>query len=77
MRIVCTCQRNCSNGQIVDSSLANLNAVVGQCKAECGTFMHIGIQHQHKPCEVYTHQNTYIEGLKPIDGDLLIEWKWS
>ena len=48
--------------KIAESLLAHLNSIVGQCKVEWGTFIHIGIQREHQPGQVYIHQNTYIEG---------------
>ena len=52
--------------------LAHLNKLVGQCKAEYCSFLHTGIQHEHSPGEVFTHQYVYIESITPIDAALLV-----
>ena len=49
-----------------DSLLAFFEKMVGKCKADFVSFTHIGIQHEHKEGEVYTHQFVYVDAIKPI-----------
>ena len=50
--------------------LEHLNRLVGQCKAEGGSFLHAGVQHEHSPGGVLTHWYVYIDSITPIDGGL-------
>ena len=52
--------------EIAEALLAHLEKHFGPCKAEWTSFMHVGIQHDHKSGEVYCHQNAYIEALRPL-----------
>ena len=54
-----------------DSLLAHLDEMVGPCKADCGNFLHTGIQHEHNPGVVYTHQYVYIGNITPIGFSML------
>lgn len=58
--------------QTADFLLAHLKKAVGTCKADYGSFLHTGIQHEHSPGEVYTHQYVYIDIVAPIEVSLLI-----
>ena len=57
--------------EIAKSRLEHPNKYVGTCMVGGKSSMHIGIQHAHKTGEVYTHQFTYINVLKPIDLTIL------
>ena len=57
---------------VAESLLAHLNASVGSCKADYGSFLHTGIQHEHSPGVVFTHQYVYVDSVKPISSDLYI-----
>ena len=56
--------------EVAASLLKHLNEKVGQCKADYGSFMHTGIQHEHSAGEVFTHQYVYIDSITPIDTTL-------
>lgn len=58
--------------QTADPSLAHLNEMVGQCKADCGSFLHTGIQREYSPREVCTHRYVYIDSVTPIESMMLI-----
>ena len=45
------------------SLLKHLEDDFGPCKAEWDSFLHVGIQHDHRPGEVYCHQNQNIDSL--------------
>ena len=47
--------------------LKHLNDKVGQCQADCTSFLHTGIQHESAPGLVVIHQYVYIHSIKPID----------
>ena len=45
---------------IAESLLAHLNETVGRCNADCSSFLHACIQHEHAAGVVFTHQYVYI-----------------
>lgn len=47
--------------EIVESPLVHLSKAVGDCTAECGTFMHLGMQHEHAAGNACTHRNSNIK----------------
>ena len=55
--------------EIADSLLKHLNDTVCRCKADCASFLHIGIQHESAPGSAFIHQCVYIGSIKPIDAD--------
>ena len=57
---------------VAESLLAHLNASVGSCKADRGSFLHIGIQHGFSLGVVFTHQYVYVDSIKLISSDLHI-----
>ena len=57
---------------VTDSLLAHLNDTVGQCKADCGHFLHTGIQHEHSPRVVFTHLCVYVGNITVIEHSLLV-----
>ena len=57
--------------ETAESSLKHLNSKVGQCKADCNSSRHTGIQHEHSPGAVLTHQHVCIDGITPVDSGLL------
>ena len=57
--------------QVAESLLRHLEQHFGPCKAEWGSFMHTGIQHESKPGEVYCHQHKYAESLTLMDTSSL------
>ena len=56
--------------QVAEPLLKHLGFAVSTCKAEFASFTHTGIQHEHKVGEVYTHQLTYVDAIKPIATNL-------
>ena len=52
------------------SLLKRLHDKVGQCKADCNSFLHAGIQHEYSSIVLFTHQCVYINGITPIDVGL-------
>ena len=44
----------------------HLNASVGQCKADYGSFLHTGMQHEHSRGRVFTHQYAYVDSMSPV-----------
>ena len=59
--------KSCS-GRVVTSFL---DLKVGQCKFECGSFLHTWIQHEHSPGVVLTHQHVYVDSISPILPSML------
>ena len=55
---------------VAESLLSHLNASVGQCKADCNSFLHICIQHEHSSGSVFTHQYVYVDSIQPIKSQL-------
>ena len=55
---------------VADSLLSHLNESVGQCNADYGSFLHIGIQHEHSPAVVFTHQCVYVGSVQPVKPEL-------
>lgn len=51
---------------MADHPLSHLNASVGQCKADYGSFLLAGIQHEHSPGCVFTHQHVCVDSIKPM-----------
>lgn len=58
--------------EIADSLLADFNKGLGQCEIDCGSFLHIGIQHEHQAGSVFSHQYVYVDSITPIDSSLLV-----
>ena len=57
--------------QTAYSSLAHLDEKIGQCKADCGSALHTGIQREHSPGEVRTHHHVYSGSVTPIYSNML------
>ena len=57
---------------VAEPLLAHLNELLGQCKADYSCFLHTGIQHEHPPGFVFTHQHVYIDSTTPSDKQLLV-----
>ena len=57
---------------VADPLLSHLNRSVGQCKAGYGSFLHTGIQHEHRPGEVFTNQHVYTGSVAPTEARLFI-----
>lgn len=55
-----------------DPLLAHLNQKVSQCKDDCGSSRHTGIQHDYSPGVVLTNPYVYVGSTKPILGSLLV-----
>ena len=55
---------------VAEPLLKHLDGKVGQCKADCGSCLHTGIQHEHSPLSVFTHQCVYIDSFTPIGSGL-------
>ena len=58
--------------EVAYSLLKHLNNIVGHCKTDYVSFLHIGMQHEHSSGEVLIHQCVYIDSITPIDTSLLI-----
>ena len=56
--------------ELAEPLFLHLNKMVGQRKVDYGSFLHTGIQHEHSPRAVFTHQYVYIDSLTPIEGCL-------
>ena len=56
--------------EVSDSPLRHLNESAGQCKVDCSSFLHIGIQHEHSPGVVFTRQYVYVDSIQPIRSEL-------
>ena len=57
---------------VADSLLAHLNQEVCQRKADYGSFLHTGMQHQHSPGVVFTHRCVYVGSITPMLSSSLI-----
>lgn len=57
--------------QAVESSFAHFNKLVGQRKADYGCSLRTGIQHEHSPGVVFTHQCVYTGSIILIRAELL------
>ena len=51
--------------------LKHLNNTVGQCKVDYTSFLHIGIQHESAPGNIFIHQYVFIDSITPIDANTL------
>ena len=56
---------------VADLLLKHLNDSVGRCKADWGSFLHTGVQCEHSPGSVFTHQCVYVDSIRPIDTTML------
>ena len=52
--------------------LRHLDEKVGQCKADCNSFLHAGILHEYSSGVVFTRRYIYIGSVAPIDSGLFI-----
>lgn len=59
--------KGCATEDVADGLLKHLSDKVGQCKADCISFLHTGIQHESAPGSIFTHQYVYIDSIEPID----------
>ena len=57
---------------LADSLHVHLNASVGQCKADCSSFLHVGMRHGHASGPVLAHQYVYVGSITPIDAGLIL-----
>ena len=48
----------------------HLDRLVGQCGADNGSSLHTGIQHEHRPGEVFIHQFVHVDSVVPIESSL-------
>ena len=62
--------KGCARKEVAESLLGHLDKCVGQRKAYYTPFLHTGIQHEHSPGAVFTHQ--YIGSIVPISSDVFI-----
>lgn len=58
--------------KLAGSLLEQRNRLVGQCEVGYSSFLHIGVQHEHSPGVVLTHQHVYIDSISLIEPTLLI-----
>lgn len=58
---------------VADLLLSHLNESAGQCKADCGAFFNIGVQHEHSPGVVFTHRCVYVDSIQRVKSDLYAE----
>lgn len=64
--------KGCARKGTAEPSLAHANKLVGQCKADCTSFLHTGIQHEHSSGVVCTRQYAYIDSIVPIGSRLFV-----
>ena len=55
---------------IAEPLLAHSSDTLGQSKVDSGSFLHTGIQHEHSPGVVLTHQYVYVDGITPIEHSM-------
>lgn len=58
---------------VADPVLVYLNHKVGRCKPDCGSFLHTGMQHEHSPGFVFTHQYFHVDSGTPINSQMFAD----
>ena len=52
--------------------LKHFHDKVGQCKADCNSFLHAGVQHECSSGVVFTHRHAYIDRVLLVDNNLFV-----
>ena len=56
---------------LLKESMIRPSQKVGQCKVDCGSFLHTCVQYDHSPGVVFTHRYVYVDSITPIQPSML------